>query len=106
MVAAISPYDETRKRVRALVSEQGPFVEVWAKAPLEECARRDVKGLYAKALAGEIQHFTGVDDPYEDPEDAEVVADTVALTPDESVALVLAELERIGVVPDAARAGG
>ena len=106
VVAAISPYDETRKRVRALVSEQGPFVEVWAKAPLEECARRDVKGLYAKALAGEIQHFTGVDDPYEDPEDAEVVADTVALTPDESVALVVAELERIGVVPDAARAAG
>jgi adenylyl-sulfate kinase len=101
VVAAISPYDETRKRVRALVSEQGPFVEVWAKAPLEECARRDVKG-----LAGEIQHFTGVDDPYEDPEDAEVVADTVALTPDESVALVVAELERIGVVPDAARAAG
>ena len=65
---------------------------------VEECARRDVKGLYAKALAGEITHFTGVDDPYEDPEDAEVVADTVALTPDESVALVLAELERIGVV--------
>ena len=106
VVAAISPYDETRKRVRALVSEQGPFVEVWAKAPLEECARRDVKGLYAKALAGEIQHFTGVDDPYEDPEDAEVVADTVALTPDESVALVVAELERIGVVPAAARAAG
>ena len=89
-----------------LLAEQGPFVEVWAKAPLEECARRDVKGLYAKALAGEIQHFTGVDDPYEDPEDAEVVADTVALTPDESVALVVAELERIGVVPDAARAAG
>jgi adenylyl-sulfate kinase len=102
VVAAISPYDGTRKRVRALVEEQGPFVEVWVKAPLEECARRDVKGLYAKALAGEIQHFTGVDDPYEDPEDAEVVADTVALTPEESVALVLAELERIGVVEAAA----
>ena len=54
VVAAISPYDATRKRVRALVEEQGPFVEVWVKAPLEECARRDVKGLYAKALAGEI----------------------------------------------------
>ncbi len=104
VVAAISPYDATRKRVRALVEEQGPFVEVWVKAPLEECARRDVKGLYAKALAGEIQHFTGVDDPYEDPEDAEVVADTVAFTPEESVALVVAELERIGVVADPAAA--
>ena len=59
---------------------------------------RDVKGLYAKAFAGEITQFTGVDDPYEEPDDAEVVADTVALSPDESVALVMAELERIGVV--------
>ena len=106
VVAAISPYDGTRKRVRGLIEKQGPFVEVWVKAPLEECMRRDVKGLYAKALAGEIQHFTGVDDPYEDPDDAEVVADTLALTPEESVALVLAELERIGVVAEATPAAG
>jgi len=101
VVAAISPYDATRKRVRALVEQQGPFVEVWVKASVEECARRDVKGLYAKAFAGEITQFTGVDDPYEEPDDAEVVADTVALTPEESVALVIAELERIGVAPAA-----
>jgi adenylyl-sulfate kinase len=101
VVAAISPYDSTRKRVRGLVEEHGPFVEVWVKAPVEECARRDVKGLYAKAFAGEITHFTGVDDPYEEPDDAEVVADTVVLSPDESVALVMAELERIGVVGSA-----
>jgi adenylyl-sulfate kinase len=99
VVAAISPYDATRKRVRALIEEHGPFVEVWVKATLEECAKRDVKGLYAKAFAGEITHFTGVDDPYEEPDDAEVVADTMTLMPDQSVALVLAELERIGVVP-------
>ena len=68
------------------------------------CARRDVKGLYAKAFAGEITHFTGVDDPYEEPDDAEVVADTVALSPEESVALVLAELERLGIVPVATSA--
>ena len=84
--------------MRALVEEHGPFVEVWVKASVEECARRDVKGLYAKAFAGEITQFTGVDDPYEEPDDAEVVADTVVLSPDESVALVMAELERIGVV--------
>jgi adenylyl-sulfate kinase len=101
VVAAISPYDGTRKRVRALVEKQGPFVEVWVKASVEECARRDVKGLYAKAFAGEITQFTGVDDPYEEPDDAEVVADTVALTAAESVGLVLAELERLGVVPAA-----
>ena len=106
VVAAISPYDATRKRVRALVEEQGPFVEVWVKAPVEECARRDVKGLYAKAFAGEITQFTGVDDPYEEPEDAEIVADTLALQPDESVALVLAELERLGVVAVAATTAG
>lgn len=99
VVAAISPYDATRKKVRALVEEHGPFVEVWAKAPVEECARRDVKGLYAKAFAGEITQFTGVDDPYEAPEDAEVIADTVALSPEESVALVIAELEQRGVIP-------
>ena len=104
VVAAISPYDGTRKRVRALVEEQGPFVEVWVKAPVEECARRDVKGLYAKAFAGEITQFTGVDDPYEEPDDAEIVADTVALSPDESVGLVVTELERLGVVAAAAPA--
>ena len=71
------------------------------EASVEECARRDVKGLYAKAYAGEITHFTGVDDPYEEPDDAEVVTDTVAMTPEESVAFVLAELERIGVAPSA-----
>jgi adenylylsulfate kinase len=99
VVAAISPYDATRRKVRGWVEEHGSFVEVWVKAPVEECARRDVKGLYAKAFAGEITQFTGVDDPYETPDDAEVIADTVTLSPDESVALVLAELERIGAIP-------
>ena len=101
VVAAISPYDAMRKRVRALIEEQGAFVEVWVKASVEECARRDAKGLYAKAFAGEITHFTGVDDPYEEPDDAEIVADTVSSTPAESVAYVMAELERLGVVPAA-----
>jgi adenylyl-sulfate kinase len=98
VVAAISPYDATRKHVRALVEEHGTFVEVWVRTPLEECARRDVKGLYAKAFAGEITQFTGVDDPYEEPDDAEVVVETLGRTPGESVALVLAELERRGLV--------
>jgi len=104
IAAAISPYEETRRKARELVEEYGSFVEVHVKASVDECARRDVNGLYAKAFAGEITQFTGVDDPYEEPDDAEVVADTVALTPDESVALVLAELERIGVVPAATAA--
>ncbi|HVR12152.1 MAG TPA: adenylyl-sulfate kinase, partial [Gaiellaceae bacterium] len=63
IAAAISPYDETRRAARTMVEEFGPFVEVFVQASVEECARRDVKGLYAKAFAGEIKGFTGVDDP-------------------------------------------
>jgi adenylyl-sulfate kinase len=98
VVAAISPYHEARARARAAVEEHGPFVEVWVKASVEECARRDPKGLYAKAYAGELTGFTGVDDPYEEPEDAEVVVDTEHLAPEEGLELVLAELGRSGVV--------
>ena len=99
VVAAISPYRETRSKARDMVSEYGSFVEVWVKASVEECARRDVKGLYAKALAGEIDQFTGVSDPYEPPNDAEVVADTARETPEESVSRVLAALEGRGLIP-------
>ena len=98
VVAAISPYDGTRKRVRALVEEQGPFVEVWVKASVEECARRDVKGLYAKAFAGEIKGFTGVDDPYEEPSDPEIVVRTEEHEPAESAAIIVARLEELGLV--------
>jgi adenylyl-sulfate kinase len=97
VVAAISPYHEARAGARAAVEEFGPFVEVWVKAPVEVCARRDPKGLYAKAYAGELTGFTGVDDPYEEPDDAEVVVDTEHLVPEEGLELVLAELRRIGV---------
>lgn len=101
VVAAISPYREARAQARALVEEHGTFVEVWVNAPAAACAERDVKGLYAKAAAGEITGMTGVDDPYEPPQAAEVVLDTVALEPHESCALVVAYLERIGAVPGA-----
>jgi adenylyl-sulfate kinase len=99
--AAISPYEATRRKARAMVEEFGPFVEVHVKASVEECARRDVNGLYAKAFAGEIKGFTGVDDPYEPPSAAEVVIDTEALDPAESAQLVLAKLEELGLVPAA-----
>jgi adenylylsulfate kinase len=101
--AAISPYAETRGKARALVEEFGPFVEVYVKASIEECARRDVKGLYEKAFAGEIKGFTGVDDPYEAPSAPEVVVDTEALEPEESAQLVLAKLEELGLVREAVR---
>ena len=99
IAAAISPYEETRQTARKNVEEWGTFVEVFIKASVEECARRDVKGLYAKAFAGEIKGFTGVDDPYEEPENAEVVIDTEGQTAEESAQAVIAKLEELGLVP-------
>jgi adenylylsulfate kinase len=98
VVSAISPYEETRRRARALVEEHAPFVEVHVATSLEECARRDVKGLYAKALAGEIPEFTGVSDPYEEPASPELRLDTERLEPAESARLVLERLEELGLV--------
>jgi adenylyl-sulfate kinase len=99
IAAAISPYDETRRTARGMVEEFGPFIEVYVKASVDECARRDVKGLYQKAFAGEIKEFTGVSDPYEEPKDAELVLDTELRSPEESAALVLAKLEELGLIP-------
>src|SRR5213078_2787804 len=93
IAAAISPYDETRRTARAMVEQFGPFVEVFVKASVDECARRDVKGLYEKAFAGEITGFTGVDDPYEEPAEPEIVVDTEELDPIASAQLVLTRLE-------------
>ncbi len=97
--AAISPYRETRAKARAMVEEFGPFVEVFIKASVDECARRDVKGLYEKAFKGEIKGFTGVDDPYEEPESPELVIDTEAHSADESAQLIVDKLEQLGLVP-------
>ena len=84
IAAAISPYEETRAKARELVEEFGTFVEVYVATSLDECARRDVNGLYAKAFAGEIKGFTGVDDPYEAPASPELVVETEGKTPEES----------------------
>ena len=70
-----------------------------SKTSLDECARRDVNGLYAKAFAGEIKGFTGVDDPYEAPASPEIVVDTEGIEPEESAAIVIAKLEELGLVP-------
>jgi adenylyl-sulfate kinase len=98
IAAAISPYDETRRTARTMVGQFGPFVEVFIKASVDECARRDVKVLYAKAFAGEIKGFTGVDDPYEIPADAEIVIDTEEQGPEESARLIVTRLEELGLV--------
>ena len=99
LAAAISPYVETRAKARTMVEEFGSFVEVYVKASVEECARRDVNGLYAKAFAGEIKGFTGVDDPYEAPEAAEIVVDTEETSEEEAAAQVVARLEELGLIP-------
>jgi adenylylsulfate kinase len=89
ITAAISPYKSIRDEARAMIKD---FVEVFADAPLEVCEGRDVKGLYAKARAGEIKGFTGIDDPYEAPENPEVVCDTENETVEQSAQKVLDKL--------------
>ena len=99
IVAAISPYRETRDLVREMIGDS--FVEVYVATSLDECARRDVKGLYAKAFAGEIKEFTGVSDPYEAPLNPEITVETEGRTPEESAAFVISELERLGFLTPA-----
>lgn len=77
ITAAISPYKDVRDEVRALAAQDGvPFIEVYVRASIEALTARDVKGLYKKALAGEVKHFTGISDPYEPPDNAELVVHT------------------------------
>jgi adenylylsulfate kinase len=83
----VSPYRDSRDFIRRLC---GDFVEIYVSTPLDECERRDVKGLYARARRGEIRNFTGIDDPYEAPEHPELILDTRALSVDQCVARVLA----------------
>lgn len=95
ITAAISPYRETRNTVRTMVERvggEGAFIEVFVNASVEECTRRDVKGLYAKAMQGEIPQFTGVSDPYEPPEHPEIELDTANESEEESVNRVVTYL--------------
>ena len=98
LVSAISPYEETRRKARALVEEVGSFVEVYVKASVEACAERDVKGLYEKAFAGEIKEFTGVSDPYEPPSKPDLVLHTEDESPERSAKRVLDKLEELGLL--------
>ena len=100
ITAAISPYAEIRAEARELMGDR--FIEVYVKASVDTCAERDVKGLYAKAFAGEIKEFTGVSDPYEIPENAEIVCDTESETPEESAQKLLDYLESRDLIPAAA----
>ncbi|MFN2627727.1 MAG: adenylyl-sulfate kinase [Gaiellaceae bacterium] len=95
LVSAISPYAATRARARALVEEFAPFVEVYVTTSLDECARRDAKGLYEKAFSGEIKGFTGVSDPYEAPQSPELRVETEGREPEESARSVLEYLSAV-----------
>src|ERR671916_2235680 len=94
IVSAISPFKEVRDQVRRNIGED--FIEVFVDAPLEVCAERDVKGLYKKAFAGEIEQFTGVSDPYEAPNAPDLVLKTNEETPEESARKVIQKLEFFG----------
>jgi adenylyl-sulfate kinase len=96
IAAAISPYRSVRDEVRGSMDR---FVEVYVKCPVDVLKDRDVKGLYKKALAGEIKGFTGVDDPYEAPEKPEVLVETDKESEDESVGKIISTLEMLGYVP-------
>ncbi len=97
ITAAISPYAEIRQEARDLMGDR--FIEVFVKASVDTCADRDVKGLYAKAFAGEIKEFTGVSDPYEEPERPEVVCDTESESAEESAQRLIAYLEQRELIP-------
>ena len=99
--AAISPYRQVRDEVRrAIESEGAEFVEVYVKCPIEVLAERDVKGLYKRALAGEIKEFTGISDPYEEPLNPDVTVETDRESIETSAAKIIAEIERRGLVPE------
>ena len=101
--ATISPYDYVRKELR---KQDENFIGVFVNAPIEKCIERDVKGLYKKALAGEIKHFTGIDDPYEPPEDAEIEVHTDKETVEESVNHIRKRLEELGRIEPAKPSDG
>lgn len=102
IAAAISPYREARAWARQQI---GDFVEVYVRCPLEVCRQRDVKGLYQRVAAGEIRGFTGVDDPYEEPEDPDLIVETDRETIEESVARIFARVAELGYLPAGERRG-
>ncbi len=104
LASFVSPYREARRMVREIVEEEVPFLEVYVKASIETVIKRDPKGLYRRALKGEIKHMTGIDDPYEPPESPWLIVDTEAQTPEESIGLLYAKLkEVISTLPEVCR---
>lgn len=96
--APIAPYEEVRRNNRVLISQVGGYIEVYVSTPIEICEKRDRKGLYAKARAGIVKNFTGIDDPYEEPKNAEICMDTSNMSPEEAAQEVLLYLEKAGYI--------
>jgi len=95
LAAFVTPYREQRRKARKEIER---FVEIYVRCPVEICMKRDVKGMYQKALEGKIKHFTGVDDPYEEPEHPELILNTDTESPEESVKKVLHTIEELGYI--------
>ena len=96
--APIAPYKNIRQYNRNLISSLGGYILVYVSTPLEVCEQRDRKGLYAKARAGIIKEFTGISDPYEIPDDADLVIDTTDISPEEAVQEIILYLEKEGYI--------
>ena len=96
-VSLVSPYRENRSNARRIADTGGQFLEVYVKCALETCEGRDVKGMYKKARAGEIKNFTGLDDPYEAPENPDIVVDTGSESLEESVSKIIGDLKARGL---------
>jgi adenylylsulfate kinase len=97
LASFVSPYRKQRRRARKQIKN---FVEVYVRCPVKICMKRDVKGMYKKALEGKIQHFTGVDDPYEEPEHPELIVDTDIESVEECVGKVLQKIEELGYLKE------
>ena len=104
VAAAISPFENVREWCRDLIGDD--FIEVYARCPVEKCIERDVKGMYKKALAGEIKGFTGIDDPFDEPVDPEVICDTDRETAEESTQKIVEYLRKNGYLPAAGSGNG
>ncbi|MFB6207746.1 MAG: adenylyl-sulfate kinase [Candidatus Nanohaloarchaea archaeon] len=106
IVAAISPFEDARQNAREEIENEGDFVEIYVECPVEVCKQRDPKGLYEKAEEGKIENFTGVNHPYEEPENPEVKVDTVENSPEECAQEVVDYLEENGFLEERDRHTG
>ena len=98
LTAFISPFKEDRDKIRSMVPA-GDFIEIYCRCPISKCEERDVKGLYKKARAGEIPHFTGISSPYEEPENAEIVVETDgSISLDETVKKIIIKLKNLEIL--------